>query len=841
MLRVMVQTSKAALLLLLFAQNWHGTAAASDEVCEEPSSVKGTAMLSVKRQITATKAAGQVEEDPTLENAEDLTLEEYHASQGMFKEEQVVEQPVPPEVHNEVVKLAQTGTAQEAVDPTQVHWLPVSDMNPSWSTRAYQIAKGFDHHSNTFAGAVVLVLDLAEIYYINKIRIDWRVCKCVLAGSHVIQGSTDGKTYMTIHSPKDLYVFGGHRVKEYTKDFRARFIRILTTAVSPLRWISWWELEIKGYMDPHRPNVYGWYHSYKGGTNSLAGTEILHLTPYKGQLFAGTGYWMNYGQFRAAEVARLDCPYCDWVVETQISPYAGRTELLKAIEWTTDKTGTPIAGGPISKLIAGFYLNWSGEGRCFLTVRSDDSKMWYQQYYWRKAPFKANYFSSRAAELYQDPVTKIDMLFFSTGMDGIVAGVFDPTSMTLAKFATTTESGAVETRPLGITKHDGRLYFSAASKIYRRTNGLSPSWSVVFNMADHDGGVATVDEAIGGIRGLTSIHNPGSPSSIAMLFSWVPNAAASGCVIRLDVDKAADTITMVQEKCVKDLARDWLGKNTDGFDALVAFTIADYNMNLQISDSSGGNKVQLIGFQIMLYAYSAHQFPTDPSQSAFSSSGKKLAYFAGAGYLIRRGENHYQVREPLGPRYNPAEVFPKLVAVRTLAESPFPGDAGAVYMGGYDCNHYAAKDTAWVVRGTPAAVFTAPVKCQKELGCGHTPGEPYQKYGCNLCGAREFNPLPTAYFDAHKRPRSCQFLLDFLNSPAGASKCANWKTGKIPRVCCKGCDMCAGTGKTLSKDTIAGRNSDGTTYTCEGAMTFIKLGHTTCIQGMIWWKRVCCK
>ena len=67
---------------------------------------------------------------------------------------------------------------------------------------------------------------------------------------------------------------------------------------------------------------------------------------------------------------------------------------------------------------------------------------------------------------------------------------------------------------------------------------------------------------------------------------------------------------------------------------------------------------------------------------------------AGGWYLLRRSTGAYELRQ-IGIRH-PTTGLP-LVAVRTIARSPFPGDE-ALYLGGYDANSRPAHNTAWVLR-----------------------------------------------------------------------------------------------------------------------------------------------
>ena len=72
---------------------------------------------------------------------------------------------------------------------------------------------------------------------------------------------------------------------------------------------------------------------------------------------------------------------------------------------------------------------------------------------------------------------------------------------------------------------------------------------------------------------------------------------------------------------------------------------------------------------------------------------------------FREADQHYRLKQVNG-HWEPGK--PKLVAPRTFVVSPFPEDAGKViYFGGFDCNFFPARDTAWVFRAPLETVLGA--------------------------------------------------------------------------------------------------------------------------------------
>ena len=72
---------------------------------------------------------------------------------------------------------------------------------------------------------------------------------------------------------------------------------------------------------------------------------------------------------------------------------------------------------------------------------------------------------------------------------------------------------------------------------------------------------------------------------------------------------------------------------------------------------------------------------------------------AGAWFLARWPDATYELHQVTATFPHPP------VAVRTIAASPFSGDGGTVYLGGFDANKAPAHDTAWIATGQLAAML----------------------------------------------------------------------------------------------------------------------------------------
>ena len=95
------------------------------------------------------------------------------------------------------------------------------------------------------------------------------------------------------------------------------------------------------------------------------------------------------------------------------------------------------------------------------------------------------------------------------------------------------EGGSLHTRPLGIVQANGSLMFSEGGAIFRRQDGVRPSYEKIIDLNED------TDTDVGGIRGLTTIENPNGgviPFSFSGLRATVRKAKSNGWIRTATVD-----------------------------------------------------------------------------------------------------------------------------------------------------------------------------------------------------------------------------------------------------------------------------------------------------------------
>lgn len=167
-----------------------------------------------------------------------------------------------------------------------------------------------------------------------------------------------------------------------------------------------------------------------------------------------------------------------------------------------------------------------------------------------------------------------------------------------------------------------------------------------------------------GLRGLTAIPNPTGPGE-ALLAAIEGDGSR---VVRIDPHTGTETTDLDLDNF---LDRAW-GTH-------VSYVIAAYNDMPRLADPLGGEAL-VLGIEAFIPKLSP------PPAGHEVIEGLE----AGAWYLLRRSTGTYELRQ-IGTRH-PTTGLP-LVAVRTVARSPFPGD-DALYIGGYDANSRPAHNTA---------------------------------------------------------------------------------------------------------------------------------------------------
>jgi len=415
----------------------------------------------------------------------------------------------------------------------------------------------------------------------------------------------------------------------------------------------------------------GWTCSFRAGKvadagEAVGGTEIIHLVSHQGRLYAGNGYWMDtvgYARIPWAQVLVLDSPEGTWKVDCALGPRHLRVTLLKSVTFWTDGAGGPLAA-PVNLLIAGSDQYIPGpppvRRETNLWTRHDDTNTWTKTTLHAGRQYRR---SVRAAIVHRDRATGVDRLFVAAGALGICSGVYDANLPGRIRWDRVPELGPLAIRPMSFAEANGNLYASAGTAVYRRVDGRSPQWVKVYSddTPEH--------WELGGIRGLTAVPSPTGDGE-SLLFSHTNR------IIRLD--PADDHKASVELRIDHLLARAWGCRVRGGI-------IAAYSGMLPLTDPATGQTVHIIGVQGRVWG-----------EPTFGG------WYPGGSYLIRYADRTYRLME-VGGRWKPGR--PMLVAVRTYAMSPFRGDVGKVYFGGFDANFHDAHDTAWIFRASVDTVL----------------------------------------------------------------------------------------------------------------------------------------
>ena len=448
-----------------------------------------------------------------------------------------------------------------------------------------------------------------------------------------------------------------------------------------------------------------WQQSYNAGYADekgawAGGSEIMHLAAHKGKLFASNGYWVDSrweippdGQKQSAQVLRLDAADKRWQVDLEMGDANNlglqymKGNILKSITFTRDMSGAPLPK-PQNLLVMSAGANFERGGAVSAWTRDDSNGTWIHTLVRHGSSAGGVRWVPRDMEIYRDKVTGIEHLIMSLGNPGIISGVYDPSVPGRIRWNRNLEypflnAGSFKTRPLGMTQANDSLFFSEGDSIYRRIDGIRPTYTEILDL------YADTDTDVGGIRGLTSVANPTGPGE-SLLFLWAPGERSKGQIKRLDPDGKGG-FTIHNEAQIADL----MGK---ALDVEIAYTLGAHNMMYPVSDPVTGKTVHLIGFQGNIRGKTHLRW-------------KGSALYAGAMYAIRHADRSYSVYE-INNAYRPGKQI--LVSPRTFCPSPF--DDGDIYMGGHDSSRKISDNMAWI--------FKAPLQVALGVKPGADSGPP---------------------------------------------------------------------------------------------------------------------
>ena len=430
-------------------------------------------------------------------------------------------------------------------------------------------------------------------------------------------------------------------------------------------------------------NAQSWSKSFTaGGYDSnntlLGGSEVLQLVDHKSMLFASIGYWQDenniwYGgsnnNIGWGQINRLDNPSAIWQEDLFMGANHLRPEILKQIIFTKDQFGNLLTFPDTVLIAAGYSPNYITSIVTVTSfVRNDVNGTWGEsQIVQGSFPAGENY-SIRDIEIYVDQQTGLEYVFATVGTQGIFKGKYNPAAPGKIDWISTAEFGPLTIRPLGIEVANGALHFSSGSKLYRRIDGVSPSYVIDHDFSDLG---ATINSAVGGIRGLTTIDNPSGVDD-AFLLMWCPNGQSQGTIYRLEPDGMGG-FNRIYETKLSVMIESFLSGSTSNY------VLGAYNEFYKYVDPVSNATFHMVGFEANI-----------------SGGGHPLwnGYYKGALFAKRDSIGQYSIEEINGTIGSNDTA---LVANRCYVTSPFQGES-AIYFGGFDPNSNTSTNMAWVFK-----------------------------------------------------------------------------------------------------------------------------------------------
>jgi hypothetical protein len=417
---------------------------------------------------------------------------------------------------------------------------------------------------------------------------------------------------------------------------------------------------------------------YDSNSKFLGGSEVLQLVDHKSMLFASVGYWEDanniwYGGSSSnigwGQINRLDNPSANWQQDLFLGASFLRPEILKQIIFTKDQFGNLLSSPDTVLICAGYSPNYiTSQVIVKSFVRNDVNGTWGEsQIVQGSFPGGENY-SIRDIEIYVDQQTGLEYVFATVGTQGIYKGKYNPMAPGKIDWISTAEFGPLSIRPLGIEVANGALHFTSGSKLYRRIDGVSPSYVIDHDFSDLG---ALINSAVGGIRGLTTINNP-SGIDEAFLLMWCPNGQSQGIIYRLEPDGTGG-FNRIYETKLSLLIESFLPGSTANY------VLGAYNEFYQYVDPISSDTLHLVGFEVNITG-GGHPTWND--------------YYKGGLFAKRDVNGLYSIEEINGTI---GTTDTALVANRCYVSSPFSNE-DALYFGGFDPNSNTSTNMAWVFK-----------------------------------------------------------------------------------------------------------------------------------------------
>ena len=432
---------------------------------------------------------------------------------------------------------------------------------------------------------------------------------------------------------------------------------------------------------------------YDSNNKLLGGSEVLQLISHKKMLFASVGYWQDdnniwYGGSNNSigwgQINSLDNPSAIWKEDLFLGASYLRPEILKQIIFTKDQFGNALSSPDTVLICAGYSPNYiTSQVTVKSFVRNDVNGTWGEsQIVQGGFPAGENY-SIRDIEMYVDQQTGFEYVFATVGTQGIYKGKYNSANPGKIDWISTAEFGPLSIRPLGIEIANGELYFSSGSKLYRRIDGINFSYSVIHDFSDLS---TTINSAVGGIRGLTTISNPNNE---ALLLMWCPDGQSKGTIYRLEPNGNGGFDRYYETK-ISLLVENYLSGSS------VSYLLGAYNEFYEYTDPLTNDTYHIIGFESSI---SAGSHPT------------WNGYYSGA-LFAKRDENMQYTLEEVNGAIGMNDT--SLVAIRCYVKSPFDSDQ-SIYFGGFDPNGNISSNMAWIYKKTYQNTSVSEIPTTKQL------------------------------------------------------------------------------------------------------------------------------
>jgi arylformamidase len=432
--------------------------------------------------------------------------------------------------------------------------------------------------------------------------------------------------------------------------------------------------------------------------NALTGTEIIHLVPHKGKLYAGNSYWAENTDPRRGQVWVKETYNSEWKRDYQMPVKSSRVPSLYSFTFKTDLNANSIKPDTILFAGATFDKGSNNNGPAVVYMRDNKNNSWLAH----NLGFTDHAFAYtqiRSMGFHKDKITGVDIVFAGANPapTGVYAGRYNESEIGKIKWDEKPEfTPSGFQRIMGFAVCNDTLYMATQREVYKRIDGINPPqrWVQILNLATpsiistYGTGLDTYWLNDEDIRGFRSIKNPNGGNKDVLIFG------ALNHIFRIHPEA---NYQLIPEKDIEEVIELATGHD---FHYLQTQQISDY------TDPLTNQTVQLIGFE-GFYEPSYLEKNPQPNVGGFNKQG----------YYFERRQNgsniDYQLKEIID--YSITDQPDALARVRTIQVSPFPEDENKViYAGGFAPwfleNSGGVTKTAWIYKGTlqnsPVAGFT---------------------------------------------------------------------------------------------------------------------------------------